>query len=265
MKSVFCVFPGGKFKALTMSYDDNTPDANRKLIGIFRKYGIRATFHLNSGLFPADTDWKKVKELYEGFEISCHTQHHPTIARCPITEVIEEITGDRKALEAVAGYPVRGLSYPNRSMSSEITALLPLTGIRYAREGETTGNFRLPDDLYHWKGTCHHNDRLLELGDEFLGLFKSQYQFLMYVWGHAFELERDNAWGMMEEFCRKMGGRDDIWYCTNIEYVDYMEAFKRLQFACDNSFVYNPSAMDVYIRVDMKDIVCIPGGKQVYL
>ena len=28
----------------------------------------------------------------------------------------------------------------------------------------------------------------------------------------------------MEEFCSYMGGRKDIWYATNIEIIDYMEA-----------------------------------------
>ena len=137
---------------------------------------------------------------------------------------------------------------------------LPLAGIRYAREGETTGTFALPQDLYHWKGTCHHNDNLLKRTDEFISLFKHQYLYLFYVWGHAFEFERDGNWDLIEAFAEKAGGRDDIWYCTNIEYVDYMEAFRRLQFAADNSFVYNPSAMDVYVIVDGKTTVRIPGG-----
>jgi len=265
MNSVYCVFPGGKFKALTLSYDDNSPESNRKLMEIFRKYSIKATFFLNSGLYPDDDDRWEIKSMYEGFEVACHTRTHPTIARCPVTEVIDQILGDRKALEAAVGYPVRGLSYPNRSMSPEITSLLPLTGIRYAREGETTGNFGLPQDLLHWKGTCHHNQNLLEKADEFISLFKWQYLYLFYVWGHSFEFARDGNWDMMEEFCRKVGGRDDVWYCTNIEYVDYMEAFKRLQFAADNSFVFNPNAMDVFILVNGQNTVKIPGGHTVRL
>ena len=40
---------GGKNKALTFSYDDGVTQDVR-LIEIFNKYGLRATFNLNSGL-----------------------------------------------------------------------------------------------------------------------------------------------------------------------------------------------------------------------
>ena len=49
MNKVYQCFPGGKHKALTMSYDDGRTQ-DRRLIEIFNKYGIRGTFHLNSGL-----------------------------------------------------------------------------------------------------------------------------------------------------------------------------------------------------------------------
>lgn len=48
MKTYNC-FPGGKFKALTMSYDDGVIDDER-LVNIFNKYGIKGTFNINSGL-----------------------------------------------------------------------------------------------------------------------------------------------------------------------------------------------------------------------
>ena len=50
---IFNLFPGHKKKALTMSYDDGTIH-DRRLVEIFNKYGIRGTFHLNSGRFDQD-------------------------------------------------------------------------------------------------------------------------------------------------------------------------------------------------------------------
>ena len=38
---VYTCFPGGKAKALTMSYDDGKLQ-DKRLIGIFNKYGIKA-------------------------------------------------------------------------------------------------------------------------------------------------------------------------------------------------------------------------------
>ena len=42
------VYPQGKAKALTFSYDD-AQHYDRELVPIFNKYGMKATFHLNSG------------------------------------------------------------------------------------------------------------------------------------------------------------------------------------------------------------------------
>ena len=77
-------------------------------------------------------------------------------------------------------------------------------------------------------------------------LTKKQYLYMMYVWGHSFEFERNNNWEVMEEFCEMIGHRDDIWYATNIEIVDYNEAFDRLQIFADNEYIYNPSACSVW-------------------
>ena len=84
MNKVYQCFPGGKHKALTKSYDDGSTQ-DRRLIEIFNKYGIRGTFHLNSGLMDAEhVQPEEIPELYKGHEVSCHTVTHPTIARCPL-------------------------------------------------------------------------------------------------------------------------------------------------------------------------------------
>ena len=199
--------------------------------------------------------------LDRGHEVACHTATHPTIARCPISEVADEIFRDRAALEARTGYPVRGLSYPNGSVTEEIERLLPMLGIRYSRVVGSSDGFALPENPYRWMATCHHNHRLLELGEQFRGLFKKQYLYLMYVWGHSYEFGEQGNWALMEEFCARMGGRDDIWYCTNIELMDCVDDFRRLQFAADNGFVYNPSARACWIRVNDGEPVCVAAGE----
>jgi len=266
MNKVYCCFPGGKHKALTMSYDDGRTQ-DRRLVSIFNQYGIRGTFHLNSGLFGDERriDPSEIPELYAGHEVSCHTVTHPTIARCPLPEVAEEVLADRRALEAYTGYPVRGLSYPNGSLSEEIEHLLPLLGIRYSRVVGNTDGFALPENPYRWTSTCHHNHNLLELGRQFRELSKKQYLYLMYVWGHSYEFDDCSNWDLIETFCREMGGREDIWYCTNIEFIDCMDAFRQLRFAADNSFVTNPNAAECWIQVNDGVPVCIPGGASVSL
>ena len=91
MNKVYSCFPGGKHKALTMSYDDGKLQ-DRRLVEIFNRYGIRGTFNLNSGLFgrPERIDAAEIPELYRGHEVACHTVTHPTIARSPLPEVTRE-------------------------------------------------------------------------------------------------------------------------------------------------------------------------------
>ncbi len=261
---VYTCFPGGKFKVLTMSYDDGKLE-DRQLIEIFNKYGIKGTFHINSGLTEQDIRIKpdEFVSLYKGHEIACHTLTHPTIARCPMEYVVKEVLEDRINLEKITGAPVQGLSYPNGSYSKEIEDVLPALGIKYSRIVGNSEGFDLPVNLYEWKATCHHNHNLLELGKQFVELKKKQYLYMMYVWGHSYEFPRDNNWDLIEEFCKMAGNRDDIWYATNIEYVNYMEAASRLVFSADTSFVYNPSVMSVWVTVNGDTIVEIPGGETV--
>lgn len=82
----------------------------------------------------------------------------------------------------------------------------------------------------------------------------------MYVWGHSYEFTRDNNWELIEEFCSMVGGKEDIWYATNIEIVDYMDAAKRLYYTAAGDKVYNPSAQSVWLEIE-KEKIEIPGGQ----
>lgn len=265
LKNIYTCFPGGRHKVLTLSYDDGREE-DRRLVALMNRHGIRGTFNLNSGIKndPQRIPIGEYAGLYRGHEIACHTYLHPTISRCPIEQVARQILRDRMELEAVAGVPVRGLAYPNGSYSREIMELLPMLGIRYARVVPTTGSFAMPEDWFAWAGTCHHNGNLLQKGKEFLALHKTQYLYLMYVWGHSYEFTTHNNWQVMEDFCAMLGGQDDIWYATNIEIVDYMEAAGRLQFTAAGDRVFNPSACSVWLEVDRKKVK-VPGGALVML
>ena len=133
-------------------------------------------------------------------------------------------------------------------------------GIRYARTVTSTMSFAMPENFLEWNPTCHHNKNLLELGQQFVDLFKKQYLYMMYVWGHSYEFTNQNNWELMEDFCKLVGGRDDIWYATNIEIVDYLDAAKRLQYTADCSHVYNPSAASVWICVNDTNFIELKGG-----
>ena len=264
-KHVFTCFPGGKHKALTMSYDDGKLEDER-LVALFNKYGIKGTFNINSGIYEDERrlPMETYRELYKGHEVACHTACHPTISRCPLEQVVEEVMDDRKELEKLMGYPVRGLAYPNGSHTKEIRELLPSLGIKYGRIVGDTHDFGIPEDFYAWQATCHHSHNLLEDGQRFVDLHKTQYLYLMYVWGHSYEFRTEEDWKLIEDFCKLAGGQEDIWYATNIEIVDYLEDAKRLQFSADCSMVYNPNARSIYLQVG-NDFVEVKGGTTAHL
>ena len=270
---VYTCFPGGKAKALTMSYDDGKLEDIR-LLEIFNKYGIKGTFNLNYGEMQKDQakaphpriPENQIKERYAGHEIATHTMTHPTIARCPLVGVANEIIEDRKGLEALTGSIIRGHAYPNGSYNEEIKTLFRQLGIAYARVVESTGAFELPADPLEWHPTCHHNDpELMNYAEFFVNFHKPQYLKLMYVWGHSYEFaDRDN-WEVIEKFCKYMSGHDDIWYATNIEIIDYMNAAKNLQFSADCTKVDNPNAMSIWLQINNEMIVEVKGGALVDL
>ena len=48
MENLFLRFPGGKKKALTLSYDDGK-EQDIRLVSIMRRNGLKGTFNLNGG------------------------------------------------------------------------------------------------------------------------------------------------------------------------------------------------------------------------
>lgn len=261
MQNIHLRFPKGLKKCVTLSYDDGKV-YDRDLVEILNKYKIKATFCLNSKNLDKDTYVKssEIKELYGGHEIACHTYSHPYIENMPIGQVILEILEDRKNLESICGYIVRGMSYPYGSYSDEIVSLLPSLGIEYSRIVGSSFNYDIPQDFYLWKATCHHNDNLLENAKRFLLPNHKDNLELLYVWGHSYEFYNDNNFNLIEEFCKMLYENPDIFFATNIEIADYIKASKNLKFSADFSMVYNPSNLDIYLDVGGK-IVKAEKGK----
>lgn len=258
------LFKDGKRKCLTMSYDDGQL-FDRRLVEIFDRNGVRGTFHLNASRFTRDTcvDFEEVKQLYKNHEVSCHSYTHPHMEILNNALAIKQIVDDKKVLEAACGYVVRGMSYPYGTYSDELIGALRAVGMEYSRTTVTTNKFSIPNDFMAWHATCHHrSEQLFELLDKFINPRPADELMLFYVWGHSYEFDRNDNWDRIEEFCEKAGGHEDVWYATNIEIVDYINAQRRLRFSAECDMAYNPTCTDVWVDCDGKP-VCIPAGKTV--
>lgn len=262
MSSLLMRFPGGKVKALTLSYDDGV-EQDIRLVDIMQKNGLKGTFNLNSGLYASEgtiykpgtiqrkMTKKQCQDLFtdSGMEVAVHGYTHPYLEQLPVNICTREVLKDREALESDYGCIVRGMAYPYGTTSDKVVEVLKQCGIVYSRTTVSTEKFVLPTDWLRMPATCHHkNPRLMELARKFVEKLGNRGPLLFYVWGHSYEFEADNNWNVIEEFAEYIGGREDIWYATNIEVYDYVKAFNQLQFSTDVSKVYNPTAMTLYFE-----------------
>jgi hypothetical protein len=250
---IFMRFPEGRSKALTLSYDDGVIEDIR-LMEILDKHGLKCTFNINSGRFaPEGTNTRRMTksqatELYtnSGHEVAVHGTMHPWLETLPTAAVVLDVINDRKLLEEQFGTIVRGMAYPYGTYNDSVVEALRACGIVYSRTVKATEKFDIPTDWLRMPATCHHNNpRLMELAKKFAESAPRRPQ-LFYLWGHSYEFDDNNNWNVIEEFAEYMGNRDDIWYATNIEIYDYIDAYNKLVFSTDAHTVYNPTAKTIY-------------------
>jgi peptidoglycan-N-acetylglucosamine deacetylase len=267
-EKVEMLFPGGKTKALILSFDDGMI-ADRRLVKLMNEYGLTGTFHLNSNkLGTRDYLTKEeVKNLYKGHEVSGHTANHPNLTDLSKIDVIYEVVEDRRELERLTVYPVRGMSYPFGNTNDFVIEAITGLGIEYARTVGDTYNFSMPTDFLRWQPTIHlfgktnyipndtANDRrelgqFYQLTNDFL---KANTLALFYVWGHSWEYEGPgNKWAEVEKFFKMVSKNPEIFYTSQIGLVDYIDAFKNLKFSVDKSMVINLSSINVFVKIKDK-------------
>ena len=249
-QEVYMLFPHFKKKALTLSYDDGVVQDER-LLAIFGKYGLRGTFNLNSGLFADDfgrMSQEKAVSLYAkyGQEVAAHGVKHLSLVKLSADEMEQEIGNDKKALERLFRVPITGMAYAYGATNDNVIEILKKCGIEYARLAGETGTFALPTEWHRWQPTCHHNSaRLFPLCERFVNETE-ECPWLFYLWGHSYEFDEKGNWDVIERFAAYMSGRANIWYATNGEINGYVKAYEQLQWT-DESMVYNPTDVDVYI------------------
>ena len=278
MRSVFMRYPDGKAKAVTFSYDDGVMQ-DKRLAGVFDKYGMKATFNFNCEYMRDDNFTKEeIKDIFlsKGHEIAIHgANHRPTGNLRPI-EGITDILDCRLELEEKCDSIIRGMAYPDTGIKlmgnfgnyDMVKKYLTELDIAYSRSlGGDNNSFMLPSDFHDWVPSAHHtNPHIMEYIDEFLALDISVKMYharrtprLLYIWGHSYEFDRDNNWDHIEKICSKLANNDEIWYATNIEIYDYVQGYKNLRYSADGHKIYKPNLFTVWIDADSKLYSIEPG------
>lgn len=267
-------FPQGKAKAFTLSYDDGVK-ADLRLLNVMKKYGLKGTFNLNSRLFDCENWHGRMDEEAtfnafneSGQEVALHGARHIFLNKVPLPEAIREVADNRQYLESKFNRIVRGMAYAYNGFNQDVKRVLKDLGVAYARTTTPTHGFGIPEDWLELNPTCHHGDKMLgELSDKFLNSspedeFKNREAWLFYLWGHSYEFDDNDNWEIIENLGKKLCGRQDIWFATNIEICEYVNAYNSLVFSLDGERVYNPSAQCVWIEVRGK-AYAVESGKSV--
>ena len=273
----YMLFPEGKNKALTLSYDDGVQQDIR-FIETLDKYGLKCTFNINSYSFEEEEREfapgqvhrrmarREATEVYSkaianGHEVATHGYSHPFLDKLPSEMISYEIVEDRKRLEEMFGTVIKGHAYPYGATSAKVVDVLRNCGILYARTTAATKRFDIPTDWLRLPSTCHHNEpSLMQLADQFLNEpSRHPNPKLFYLWGHTYEFDNNNNWEVIEKFAEYVGNRNDVWYANNMQVYEYVEAYRALHFSANGNIVYNPSALTVWFTSGNITVKVAPG------
>lgn len=226
-------YPGGKKKAFNITYDDGVLQ-DEAFVALLNRYGIKGTFNLNSQLMEEEFSWthpngmpvtrlspERARHLYDGHEVASHTLTHPYMQGLTDEELYRQLKTDKDRLEALFGREVKGFAVPFDYYDQRIAHWAKACGFAYARTSDCTGGFMPGTDPYHWKTSVYHIEpRLTDVITAFLNT--QEELAVCQIVGHSYDLDAENLWGTMELICAAVSARDDIWFCTNGELVEFL-------------------------------------------
>jgi peptidoglycan/xylan/chitin deacetylase (PgdA/CDA1 family) len=262
-------FPGNKRIAVTTSFDDGVIH-DRRVVEAFNEWGLKATWNLNSdklrGTHPQQENFipaNEVAKLYAGHEVAIHTVTHPHLPRLDALQIATEVLDDRKALEDLVQYPVRGMAYPYGTFDKHVITVLRALGIVYCRTTQKADHCFPVDEPLAWPATNHQYDP--GVPEKWQDWYNSKwFNGVFFLWGHTYEFNNKNDWPSLERIYKPLAGKPDVWYCTNIQLFDYEYARRQLVIAANKKSAYNPTGLAITILADGNPID-VPAGKTTQL
>ena len=203
-------------KQFVFAIDDGTV-FDKKVIDIFNKYGIRATFNLNSGLqdYVWFKDWLEVrrlkldenKDIYDGHEVASHSLTHPYLTSLPDGDVYREVNEDILNLRNVFQCDIYTFSFPFDGYDERTINIIKSLGITHIILPAIDDSFRRPADTLHIKVTSWNIDDALNKVKRFIE--DEQAELFVYL-SHSYDYEYDGSYDKLEELCRIVSSNKDI-------------------------------------------------------
>ena len=264
------LYPGGKKKAFNITYDDGVLQDER-FVRLLNKYGIHATFHLNSGLMDPPFTWmhesgqvitrltpQAAKRLYSGHEIAGHSLTHPDFTDLPKEEILRQMAEDKQNLQQMFGCEVAGFGVPFDYFGPEAVDAARECGFSYARNSGQTHGYAPPYDYFDWAVGVYHIDPNFEPYID--GFFKTKQELaLCQIVGHSYDLDVYGMWGKMERLLARVAEDKDVACLTHGQLVNYLKAM-RTSWVTDNC-ILNRGTIDLWFDIDGQVLKVKPGEK----
>ena len=257
------LYPNGKAKAFSVSYDDGVLQDVR-FVNLLNQYGLKGTFNLNSGLMENEFEWihetgcivkrlskENVLSLYNGHEVASHTLTHPFMQEKTENEIMKELETDKKNLEKLFGRQIKGFAVPFDYYSDLIESCVKKCAFEYARISEESLSFvphKNSEINYHrWKSTVFHLDASLEkLTEDFIQT--DEELALFQIAGHTYDFDTENMWDKIETILKKISLQKDILPMTTIEIIDYLKAMEQVEIT--ENHIINNSEKTLWFGID---------------
>ena len=174
---------------------------------LLNKYGIKATFNLNSGLedfvwyyedrFPVRRQiLSESVDLYRGHEIASHSLHHHWLNTLTPPQLSREVGDDCAALKALFGLKEIGFGVPFTACGEREVNIIK-KHVRYIRLSEFSDSFAPPADPYHIPIHALYNQT--DIREKIARFAESELPVSLFVMaGHSYELEVLEHWEDME-------------------------------------------------------------------
>lgn len=212
------------------------------------EYGLKATFYIspdNHEFTQGDLlTSHQIRGIADHFEIGAHTLTHRSLPTISISEAETEIVGSKMVLEYIVGSPVNTFCYPRGAYTGAHVQLVKAAGYRYAR---TVARYKFGVKNPYEAGTSLHiyNHgsavelwrtakfarfhpvaawRYLEWSALGRAMFDNVVQQggIFHVWGHSWEIDRNDDWQPLEDFFRYISAHPRVRYATNGELEAYL-------------------------------------------
>ncbi len=224
---------------VTTSWDDGHV-LDHQLAGLLDTYGLPGTFYIapkNVEIPPRERIGDRgIRALAESFEIGGHTMRHIRLPALPPEIAAQEISDGKKYLEDLIHKPVSSFCYVGGEYAEEHIAQVGQAGFTHARTVERHRSEVCP--AFEISTTIHAYRHLV---DGPLALAASSYDPLLarrffwnwdefaiasfdtilatggvfHLWGHSWEIARNNDWDRLERVFAHISRRPEIEYVAN--------------------------------------------------